>query len=309
MRLETELAPGHKSGLLLRNPVILAAGPSGYGVEYSKSAEIQRLGALVSAGVTWRPHAGASQPLVWETTAGLLSALDRPSPGVSKVLRSYAEIWSTWQVPVIVNLAGTSLDDFVNLAARLDGVPGVAALELNLACPNLAGDGAPFGSDPALVGRLISAVRRESMLPVLAKLAPGTGDLRPIALAAAAAGVDALVLIHSLPGLSINLATRRPALLGGLSGPAIKPLALRIFYEVARELRVTYPQLPLIGAGGITSAQDALEYILVGASAVQIGTSNLVNPRAGVEILAGLEAFLQGEGLADISELVGAALA
>ncbi|HEX7734707.1 MAG TPA: dihydroorotate dehydrogenase [Ktedonobacteraceae bacterium] len=309
MRLETELAPRHKNGLLLRNPVILAAGPSGYGVEYSKSAEIQRLGALVSAGVTLRPRVSQARPLLWETTAGLLSAFDRPSPGVSKVLRSYAETWDTWQVPVIVNLAGTSLDDFAQLAARLDGVPGVAALELNLACPNLAADGAPFDSDPALVSKLIATVRRESMLPILAKLAANAGDPRPVALAAASAGVDALVLIHSLPGLSINLATRRPVLLGGLSGPAIKPLTLRILYDVARELRSAYPHLPLIGAGGITSARDALEFILAGASAIQIGTVNLVNPRAGVEILEGIETFLRDEGIVDIAELVGAALA
>ncbi|HEY0754573.1 MAG TPA: dihydroorotate dehydrogenase [Ktedonobacteraceae bacterium] len=308
MKLEIELAPRHKSGLLLRNPVMLAAGPAGYGVEYSKSAEIQRLGAIVCAGVTPRPHAGQVQPLLLETPSGLLSALDRPSPGVSKVLRSYAETWASWQVPVIVNLAGTSLDDFVDLAARLDGVPGVAALELNLALPNLAADGAPFGSDPALVARLIAAVRRKSMLPIIVKLVAYAGDLRPIALAAASAGADALVLLHSLPGLSIDLTTRRPALSAGLSGPAIKPLALRILYDLAHELRSAYPHVPLIGAGGIASARDALEFILAGASAIQVGTINLINPRAGVEILAGIAAFLQTEGIADIAELVGAAL-
>ena len=212
MKVEIELAPQHKSGLSLRNPVMLAAGPAGYGVEYSKSAEIQRLGAIVCAGITSRPHAGAAQPLLLETTAGLLSAFDRPSPGVQKVLRSYAETWESWQTPVIVNLASTSLNDFAYLAGRLDSVPGVAALELNLACPNLdSDDGAPFGSDPALVTRLIAAVRRSSTLPIIAKLVPYAGDLRPVALAAAAAGVDALALIHTLPGLSIDLTTRRPA--------------------------------------------------------------------------------------------------
>jgi dihydroorotate dehydrogenase (NAD+) catalytic subunit len=309
MKVAIELAPQHKSGLSLRNPVMLAAGPAGYGVEYSKSAEIQRLGAIVCAGITSRPHAWAAQPLLLETTAGLLSALDRPSPGVQKVLRSYAETWESWQTPVIVNLASTSLNDFAYLAGRLDSVPGVAALELNLACPNLdSDDGAPFGSDPALVTRLIAAVRRSSTLPIIAKLVPYAGDLRPVALAAAAAGVDALTLIHTLPGLSIDLATRRPALFGGLSGPAIKPLAQRAFYDVARELRPAYPRIPLIGVGGIANANDALEFIMAGASAIQIGTINLVNPRAGIEILEGIETFLQAEGIADITELVGAAL-
>lgn len=307
MRLEVELAPQHKSGLLLRNPVMLAAGPVGYGVEYSKSAEIHRLGAVVSAGVTLHSRVGAAQPLLIESSSGLLSSLDRPGFGISQVLRNYAAIWASWQTPLIVNLEGNSLDDFAELAARLDGVPGIAALELNLASSNLAADGAPFGLDPALVTRLIATVRRESALPILVKLAPSGGDLRPIALAAAAAGADALALIHSLPGLSIDLATRKPALFGGLTGPAIKPLALRLFYEVARELRAAYPHLPLIGVGGIVNAHDALEFILAGASAIQIGTINLVNPRAGIEILAGLEAFLQAEGITDIGELVGAA--
>src|SRR5258707_309964 len=285
MKFEIELAPRQKSGLLLRNPVMLAAGPAGYGVEYSKSAEIQRLGAIVSASVTLRPHAGQAQPLLLESTSGLLSAFDRPGPGVQKVLRSYAETWASWQMPVIVNLAGTSLNDFAELAARLDGAPGVAALELNLACPNPDADGAPFGSDPALVARLITTVRRKSMLPIIAKLVPYAGELLPIALAAAEAGVDALTLIHSLPGLSIDLATRRPVLFGGLSGPAIKPRALRIFYDVARELRPAYPHIPLIACGGIASARDALEFILAGSSAIPVGTLNLVNPRASVEIL------------------------
>lgn len=308
MKLEVELAPRHKSGLLLRNPVMLAAGPSGYGVEYSKSAEIHRLGAIVSAGVTLRPHAGPSQPWLVETTSGLLSALDRPSPGVSKVIRSYAETWATWQTPLVVNLAGTSLDDFADLAARLDGAPGVAALELNLACPDLSAGGALFGTDPVIVSRLISVVRRESTLPIIAKLVPCQGDLRSVALAAASAGVDALTLVHTLPGLSIDVAQRRPTLFGGLSGPAIKPLALRMLYDIACELRPICPQVPLIGVGGIASANDALEFLLAGASAIQIGTLNLVNPRAGVEILEGIQAFFQTEGIADIAELVGAAL-
>lgn len=307
MRLEVELAPRHKSGLLLRNPVIMAAGPFGYGVEYAKSAEIHRLGALVCSGVTRRPHAGAAQPLILETASGLLSAFDRPSPGAQKVLKTYAENWAAWHTPVIVNLAGTSIDDFADLAARLDNEPGVAALELNLACPDLAGSGLPFGVDPVLVTRLVSAVRQASALPILAKLAPYDGDLRPIALAAASAGVDAISLVQAIPGLSIDLRARRPALFGGLSGPAIKPLALRLVYEIARELHASYPHVPVIGIGGIASAHDALEFLLVGASAVQIGSAVFANPRIGVEIVEGIEAFLHAEGVKEIGEIIGAA--
>lgn len=308
MKLEVELAPRHKSGLLLRNPVMLAAGPAGYGVEDSKSAEIHRLGAIVSASVTLRPYAGPAQPWLLESPAGLLSAYNRPSPGVSRVIRSYAATWETRQTPLIVNLAATSLAEFAELAACFEGVAGVAALELNLAAPNLAAEGAPFSADAALVARLITAVRRACTLPIIAKLLPCTSDLRPVALAAASAGVDALTLVHALPGLSIDLATRRPALFGGLSGPAIKPLALRLFYETARELRIAYPRLPLIGGGGITSASDALEFILAGASAIQLGTLHLTNPRVGVEILEGIASFMQAAGVTILTELIGAAL-
>lgn len=308
MRLQTELAPQHKSGLLLRNPVIIAAGTFGYGVEYARIAEIPRLGALVCNSVTLRTHSGAAQPLILETSSGLLSAFDRPNPGAQKVLKTYAGTWASWQTPVIVNLAGTSVAEFADLAARLDGVPGVAALELNLACPDLDTDGAIFGADPVAVTRLITAVRQETALPLIAKLAPYGGDLRPIALAAASAEVDALSLIHAIPGLSIDIRTRRPALFGGLSGPAIKPLALRMVYEVTRELRQAYPHVPVIGIGGISNARDALEFLMAGASAIQVGAVNFVNPRAGVEIVEGIEAFLQSAGVTDIAEVIGAAL-
>ncbi len=308
MKLQIELAPQHKSGLPLRNPVVLAAGTFGYGVEAAKSAEIHRLGALVTSSVTLRAHAGAAQPLLLETASGLLSAFDRASPGVKKVLRAYASTWAAWQTPVIVSLAGTTISDFADLAARLDGVPGVAALELNLACPNLDADGVIFGADPIVVSRLVAAVRQESALPLFAKLAPYHGDLRPIALAAASAGADAISLISALPSLSIDIRARRPALAGGLSGPAIKPLALRIVYEVACEMRQAYPLVPLIGGGGIANAHDALEFLMAGATAVQVGTLNFVNPHVGVEIVEGIESFMQHEGIVDIGEIIGAAL-
>lgn len=308
MNLQTELAPRHKHGLLLRNPVLLAAGTYGYGSEHARGDDIHRLGAVVSSSVSLRPHAGPPQPHILETPSGLLSAFERPDPGVQKVLKTYARTWASGQIPVIVSLAGTLREDFVDLAEKLDGIPGVAAFELNLACPNLATDGAIFGADPLEIERLIRAVRQRSSLPLIAKLAPYDGDLFPAALAAASAGVDAISLIHTLPALSIDVRARRPALYGGLSGPAIKPLALRMVYEVARALRPCYPDLPLIGIGGIASATDALEFLMAGASAIQAGSINFVNPRAGVEIVEGIEAFLQSEGITDIGEIIGVAL-
>lgn len=308
MSLRTELAPRHKSGLYLRNPVIMASGTFGYGVEYARNAEIHRLGALVCNSVFLHARAGSEQPFLQETASGLLSSFERADPGVRKTLKTYASIWAGWQTPVIVSIAGTTLDEFIELAARLERARGIAALELNLASPDQASKGASFGSDPDVVEQLIEDVRRETTLPLIAKLAPFAGNLLPIALAAASAGADALALVHSFPGLSIDLRTRRPALSGGLSGPAIKPLALRVVYDLARELRSSSVSIPLIGIGGIAHLDDALEFLLAGAAAIQIGSINFVNPRAGIEIVEGLESFLQREGIAEISELVGAAL-
>lgn len=308
MKLHIELAPQHKQGLSLRNPVILAAGTCGYGVETARSAEVHRLGALVSSSVRQHAYAGDAHPLVLETASGLLSAFERTSPGVHKVVKAYASTWASWQTPVIVSLAGATIDEFAALATRLDGVPGVATLELNLASLSLDDTGKPCGSDSTTVERLVTTVRQCSTLPLIVKLPSFHDALSSIALVAASAGADALTLGGAQPALCINVQTRQPVLFGALSGPAIKPLALRLFYDLAREMRATYPQVPLIGNGGITNAQDALEYLMAGATAVQIGTASLVNPRAGVEVVEGIETFLQREGVADVAEIIGAAL-
>jgi dihydroorotate dehydrogenase (NAD+) catalytic subunit len=310
MNLQTELAPRHKTGLLVRNPVLLAAGTAGYGYASSRIIGLHRLGALVSGSVSLHAHPGPEpwQPQILETPSGLLSAFRRPDPGVQRVRKLATRIWSSWQTPVIVSLAGTSLSEFASLAASLDGVAGVSAFELNLASANLETDGAIFGADADAVEQLIRTVRQHTVLPLIAKLAPYDGDLFPIALAAAAAGVDAISLIHTLPALQIDIHTRRPALYGGLSGPAIRPLALRMVYDLARELRPLYPHVPLIGIGGITSSDDALTFLMAGATAIQVGSINFVNPWAAEEIVTGIETFLQREGVEQISELVGVAL-
>src|SRR5579863_2145603 len=311
MNLQTELAPRHKSGLLLKNPVMTAAGTFGYGIEYAKIAEIQRLGAIVCKGTTLHARSGNAQPRTLETASGMLNAIGLQNPGVHKVIERYASIWETWQTPVIVNIAGETVREFVQLAEYLEGVPGVTGLEVNVSCPNVQEGGAVFGASAEAVANVTSAVRRTTTLPLIVKLSPNVSDVRPIAVAAASSGADAISLINTIIGLSIDIHTRRPTLAnrtGGLSGPAVKPIALRMVYEVARELRATHPHVPIIGLGGISNATAALEFLMAGASAIQIGTINFVNPRAGIEIIEGIEAFLRKEGVEDIKEIVGAVL-
>jgi len=311
MNLQTELAPRHKSGLLLKNPVMTAAGTFGYGIEYAKIAEIQRLGAIVCKGTTLYARSGSAQPRTLETASGMLNAIGLQNPGVHRVIEKYAPIWETWQTPVIVNIAGETIREFVQIAEYLEGVPGVAGIEVNVSCPNVQEGGTVFGDSPEAVANVTAAIRRVTTLPLIVKLSPNVGDVRPIAVAAASSGADAISLINTITGLSINIRTRRSTLAnhtGGLSGPAIKPIALRMVYEVARELHATHPHVPIIGLGGITNASDALEFLMVGASAIQIGTINFVNPRAGVEIIEGIEAFMRTEGMTDIQEIIGAAL-
>jgi dihydroorotate dehydrogenase (NAD+) catalytic subunit len=311
MNLQTELAPHHKSGLLLRNPVITAAGTFGYGIEYAKIAEIQRLGAIICKGTTLHARGGNAQPRTVETPSGMLNAIGLQNPGVRIVIKRYASVWETWQVPVIVNIAGETTGEFVQLAETLEGVTGVAGIEVNVSCPNVLEGGAVFGASAEAVAGVTAAVRRATTLPLIVKLSPNSGDARPTALAAASAGADAISLINTITGMLIDIGSRQPVLAnetGGLSGPAVKPIALRMVYEVARELRSSHSHVPIIGIGGITNTRDALEFIMAGASAIQIGTINFVNPRAGVEIIEGIEEFLRREGVEDIGEIVGAAL-
>jgi dihydroorotate dehydrogenase (NAD+) catalytic subunit len=311
MNLQTELAPHHKSGLLLRNPVITAAGTFGYGIEYAKIAEIQRLGAIICKGTTLHARGGNAQPRTVETPSGMLNAIGLQNPGVRIVIKRYASLWETWQVPVIVNIAGETTGEFVQLAETLEGVTGVAGIEVNVSCPNVLEGGAVFGASAEAVAGVTAAVRRATTLPLIVKLSPNSGDARPTALAAASAGADAISLINTITGMLIDIGSRQPVLAnetGGLSGPAVKPIALRMVYEVARELRSSHSHVPIIGIGGITNTRDALEFIMAGASAIQIGTINFVNPRAGVEIIEGIEEFLRREGVEDIGEIVGAAL-
>ena len=311
MNLQTQLAPSHKRGLLLQNPVVIASGTFGYGMDDAKISDMQSLGAITCKGTTLHPRKGNEQPRTMATASGMLNAIGLQNPGIHTVIEEYAPIWATWQTPVIVNIAGETIEEFVEVAALLEGVEGISGIEVNVSCPNILAGGAVFGANAEKVADVITALRRATTLPLIVKLSPNSGDARPTALAAASSGADAVSLINTITGIGIDISRRRPTLAnvtGGLSGPAIKPIALRMVYEVAKELRLSYPRVPVIGIGGISNANDALEFLMAGASAIQIGTINFTNPRAGIEIVEGIEEFMQQERVKDITELVGVAL-
>lgn len=300
-----QLAPGNARGLRLANPVITASGTFGYGTEYADFVDIQRLGAIVCKGTTLEPREGNPPPRLAETPAGLLNSIGLQNIGVEAMVREEAPRWAGWQVPVIVNIAGETVEDYARLAARLDTVAGVSGLEVNIGCPNVKSGGMEFGADPGAAASVTAAVRKATSLPVIVKLTPNVTSIVEIAVSAAEAGADALCLVNTLRGMAIDVSTRKPALgniCGGLSGPAIKPVALHMVYQVAGAVR-----LPIVGCGGIMSALDALEFIMAGASAVEVGTAQFVNPRALLDVLEGIEDFLRREGVRHIAELVGAA--
>jgi len=305
MNLAVQLAPKHHSGLLLANPVMTASGTFGYGTEYSHLFDIQKLGAIVCKGTTLEPRDGNPQPRLAETACGVLNSIGLQNIGVSALIKEKAPIWASWRVPVIVNIAGETIDDYAQLAGKLDGVAGISALEVNISCPNIKTGGAEFGANPESAAEVTAAVKAATSLPILVKLTPNTSDIAKVAVAVAEAGADAISLINTLKGMAIDITRRRPLLgkiTGGLSGPAIKPVALYMVYEVAAAVEV-----PVIGCGGITTASDAIEFIMAGASAIQVGTASFTNPRAPLDILEGIEQFMKKEGIKDMSELIGAA--
>ncbi len=305
MNLSVQIAPKHKPGLLLTNPVMTAAGTFGYGTEYSPLLDIQKLGAIVCKGTTLEPEEGNPQPRLAETASGLLNSIGLQNIGVKALIKEMAPLWANWAVPVIVNIAGETVSDYARLAEELDGVAGISGLEVNISCPNVESGDAEFGANPESAARVTTAVKSATSLPVLVKLTPNTSDITGVAVAVAEAGADAISLINAVKGMAIDATTRRPLLghvTGGLSGPAIKPVALAMVYEVAGVV-----ELPVIGCGGITTGSDAIEFILAGASAVQVGTAIFNNPHAPLDVLEEIQQFMQKEGIQDIAELIGIA--
>ena len=303
--LSVDLAPHSKRGLRLRNPVMTASGTFSNGLEFSKVFDIQRLGAMVSKGLTLKPRLGNPTPRVVETPAGMLNSIGFQNLGLRRLARDICPVWATWDLPVVVNILGETVAEFSTLARELDGVPGVAALEVNVSCPNLDVGGMEFGQDARLTAEVTQAVVQATTLPVIVKLTPNVTDITAPARAAQDAGADALCVANSFLGMAIDVRSRRPRTqrpMAGLTGPAIKPLALRMVWEVAAAVRI-----PVIGCGGISSGRDAVEYLLAGATAVQVGTATYRDPLAPLHVLEELEAYCREYGVEDLDSLVGAA--
>ena len=303
--LEVELAPKHPPGLKIKNPVMTASGTFGYGTEYSSLIDVSVLGAVVSKAITLRPRGGNPQPRIAETPAGMLNAIGLQNIGLEAAIRDKCPIWARWSTPVVVNVAGFAVEEYVEVSRRLAETAGVAAIELNISCPNVDSEGEQFGLCKESAAEVTQEVSRAIDVPLFVKLSPNVTDIVEIAEAVALAGADALSLINTIPGMTIDLERRRPVLAnvtGGLSGPAIRPIAVRIVYEVAQVVDV-----PIIGIGGISNTEDALQFIMAGARAVQVGTGTFFNPRTSLEVVEGLGDFLASEGVEDINELVGAA--
>jgi dihydroorotate dehydrogenase (NAD+) catalytic subunit len=303
MNLSVQLAPKNKHGLSLANPVMTASGTFGYGTEYSHLFDIQELGAIVCKGTTLKPREGNPQPRLVETPCGVLNSIGLQNIGIEAIIRDKAPIWAGWQVPVVVNIVGIRVEDYARMAGKLDGVAGVGGIEVNIGCPNIKAGGAEFGVRPESAAEVTAAVKSATSLPLLVKLTPNTADIAAVAEAVAKAGADAISLINTPRGIAIDISKRRPLLgnvTGGLSGPAIKPIALYMVYTVAGAVDV-----PVVGVGGIATATDAIEFIMAGASAVQVGTASFTNPRAPLDVLEGIEQFMKKEGIEDINELIG----
>jgi len=301
--LSVQLAPSHLRGLLLANPVITASGTFGYGIEYSELIDIQRLGAVVCKGTTLKPREGNPQPRLVETASGVLNSVGLENVGVEAVIKEKAPVWAGWRVPVIVNIAGETIDEYAGVAARLEGITGVSGIEVNISCPNAAYGGMEFGTNPKSAAEVTAAVKKVSSLPIIVKLTPNAADIGEIASAVSESGADAITLINTVWGMAIDVNRRHSSLgnvVGGLSGPAIKPIALYMVYKVAGIV-----DIPIIGCGGISSATDALEFLIAGASAVQVGTANLTNPRAALDVLDGLEQFMKKENIPNLIAIVG----
>jgi dihydroorotate dehydrogenase (NAD+) catalytic subunit len=293
-------------GLVLRNPLLVASGTFGYGIEYGDVVEVDRLGAICCKGTTLKPRIGNVPPRVTETPGGMLNSIGLQNPGVDAVVEKYAKTWLGWTTPVIVNVAGESVADYVEVVRRLEGVPGIAGIELNISCPNVGRGGLQFAIDAGAAGEVTAAVRRATDLPLLVKLSPNVADVRPIARAIAEGGADALTAVNTLSGIAVAPSRTKPLLgnvYGGLSGPAIKPVALRVVYEVAQIV-----DIPVVAIGGITELADVLDYLAVGAVAVQVGTAIFADPTLPVRLVDELAAECRRRGLGSYRELIGTAL-
>lgn len=292
------------AGMSLRNPVMTASGTFGYGEEFAGYVDLESIGAFVTKGLSLKPRAGNPTPRIVETPGGMLNAIGLQNVGIEAFIRKKAPFLRSVNTPAIANFFGNTVDEYAELAARLDQIPEVAALEVNISCPNVKQGGIVFGTDPDCAASVVSACREVTKKPLIVKLSPNVTDVVVMARACEDAGADCLSLINTLTGMAIDLNSRRPVLAnitGGFSGPAIKPVALRMVWQVAKAVKV-----PIIGIGGIMNATDALEFMLAGATAVQVGTASFINPGAAQKIAEDMEAWLVENGVADVKSLIGA---
>jgi dihydroorotate dehydrogenase (NAD+) catalytic subunit len=283
--------------------VIVASGTFGFGEEYKDFFDIEHLGAIIPKGISLKPMMGNPPPRIFETEGGIINSIGLQNPGVQAFIKDKLPYLRNIKTHLFINCFGKTQKEYVELARRFDEVPGISGLEINISCPNVKQGRIIFCSDPRMTYRLVHAVRKATKLTLIVKLSPNVTDIGLIAKSSEEGGADAVSLVNTFRALAINIHSRRPELgnmMGGLSGPAIKPIALRMVWEVNQTVRI-----PVIGMGGITKAEDAIEFMLVGASAIQIGTANLVNPTTGMEVIHGIKKYLIENKINRVQKLIG----
>jgi dihydroorotate dehydrogenase (NAD+) catalytic subunit len=290
--------------IILKNPVIVSSGTFGFGVEFEDFFNLNDLGAIIPKGISLKPMLGNPPPRIFETEGGILNSIGLQNPGFQEFIKNKLPYYQKLKTHLIINFFGNTQKEYVELARRFDSVPGISGLEMNISCPNIKKGGIVFGTNPQMAYHLVHAVRKMTPLPLIVKLSPNVTDIALMARSVEEGGADAVSLVNTFRAMAINIHLKKPELgniIGGLSGPAIKPIALRMVWEVSQAVHI-----PLIGMGGIMNAEDAIEFILVGASAIQIGTANLINPKTGVEVIQGIKKYLIRNKINRIQKLIGA---
>ncbi len=292
--------------LRMQNPVTVASGTFGYGAEYAKLIDVNQLGAVTVKGIRLNPVPGNPTPRAAEVSSGMLNAIGLQGPGVDGFIKKYWPFLQGLKVPTIINIWGTTVEEYAEVARRFDALGGVGALELNVSCPNIKEGGAQFGTDCKLLSQVVTACRQATTLPLITKMSPNVPNIGVLAKAAEDAGSDALAVTNSFPAMAIDIQTRKPKLAnitGGLTGPAIKPIAIKLVWEAAKAVKI-----PIIGMGGIQHADDAVEFLMAGATAVAVGTANFYEPQTALQVIAGLREFMEKHHLADVKEITGSVI-
>jgi dihydroorotate dehydrogenase (NAD+) catalytic subunit len=287
----------------MQNPVTVASGTFGYGAEYAQLIDLNQLGAVTVKGIRLNPVRGNPTPRTAEVASGMLNAIGLQGPGVDGFIKKYWPILKELKVPTIINIWGTTVEEYAEVARRFDALGGVGALELNVSCPNIKEGGAQFGTDVKLLAQVVAACRQATRLPLITKMSPNVVSIAPFAKAAEDAGSDALAITNSFPAMAIDIETRQPRLAnvtGGLTGPAIKPIAVKLVWDAARAVKI-----PIIGMGGIQNADDAVEFLMAGATAVAVGTANFYEPQTALQVIAGIRGYLERKKIQNVQEITG----